>query len=281
MDAISNPKKQRQQLRLLSFNIQSGVPGNSYRDYLRNSWRQVLPSAVRVENLNAIAGLIRDYDLVALQEADVGSLRSGFLNQTRNLADQAHLPYWVHQPNRKVGAMAHSGNGFLARYEPASAEEHRLPGAIPGRGALILRYGSPDQGLTVAVVHLALGQLARRAQLKYLREQLAPARHLVVMGDFNCEASSRKLSLFQAALGLSAPTCGLASYPSWKPQRSLDHILLSKTLLAHDAQVVDVGFSDHLPVALTVTLPQGMSLVRAVPGRQQPSTETGQGLPDR
>ena len=270
--------RQNQQLRLLSFNIQSGVPGNSYRDYLRNSWRQVLPSAVRIENLHAIGGLVRDFDLVALQEADAGSLRSGYLNQTRYLADQARLPYWVHQANRKVGAMAHSGNGFLARYEPSSAEEHRLPGAIPGRGALILRYGSPEQGLTIAVVHLALGQLARRAQLKYLREQLAPARHLVVMGDFNCEASSRKLSLFQAALGLTAPTEGLASYPSWKPQRALDHILISGTLTAQDAETVDVGFSDHLPVALTVTLPRGLRLARA--GQKSKGPTAGQPLSD-
>ncbi|NRB71010.1 MAG: endonuclease/exonuclease/phosphatase family protein [Xanthomonadales bacterium] len=270
--------RQNQQLRLLSFNIQSGVPGNSYRDYLRNSWRQVLPSAVRIENLHAIGGLVRDFDLVALQEADAGSLRSGYLNQTRYLADQARLPYWLHQANRKVGAMAHSGNGFLARYEPSSAEEHRLPGAIPGRGALILRYGSPEQGLTIAVVHLALGQLARRAQLKYLREQLAPARHLVVMGDFNCEASSRKLSLFQAALGLTAPTEGLASYPSWKPQRALDHILISGTLTAQDAGTVDVGFSDHLPVALTVTLPRGLRLARA--GQKIKGPTAGQPLSD-
>ena len=270
--------RQNQQLRLLSFNIQSGVPGNSYRDYLRNSWRQVLPSAVRIENLHAIGGLVRDFDLVALQEADAGSLRSGYLNQTRYLAAQARLPYWVHQANRKVGAMAHSGNGFLARYEPSSAEEQRLPGAIPGRGALILRYGSPEQGLTIAVVHLALGQLARRAQLKYLREQLAPARHLVVMGDFNCEASSRKLSLFQAALGLPAPTEGLASYPSWKPQRALDHILISGTLTAQDAETVDVGFSDHLPVALTVTLPRGLRLARA--GQKSKGPTAGQPLSD-
>ena len=276
MNAPNN--RQNQQLRLLSFNIQSGVPGNSYRDYLRNSWRQVLPSAVRIENLHAIGGLVRDFDLVALQEADAGSLRSGYLNQTRYLADQARLPYWVHQANRKVGAMAHSGNGFLARYEPSSAEEHRLPGAIPGRGALILRYGSPEQGLTIAVVHLALGQLARRAQLKYLREQLAPARHLVVMGDFNCEASSRKLSLFQAALGLTAPTEGLASYPSWKPQRALDHILISGTLTAQDAETVDVGFSDHLPVALTVTLPRGLRLARA--GQKSKGPTAGQPLSD-
>jgi endonuclease/exonuclease/phosphatase family metal-dependent hydrolase len=246
-------------LRLLTFNIQSGTPANSYREYLTSSWRHVLPSAVRQENLEAIAGLVMDYDMVGLQEVDSGSLRSGFINQSRYIATHAAMPYWFHQSNRKVGTMAYSGNGFLAHYEPDSIEEHRLPGAIPGRGALFLNFGG-ESGLTVAVVHLALGQLARASQLKYLHEKLQGQRHVVVMGDFNAEAESTKLSQFCEALNLDAPTRTVASFPSWKPQRSLDHILVSRTLKTGAAEVIDVGYSDHLPVAVKVEWPEGLEL---------------------
>lgn len=264
MSAPSNQPDIPASLKLLSFNIQSGTPANSYREYLTSSWRQVLPSALRVENLDAISGLVTDYDMVGLQEVDSGSLRSGFINQSRYIATHAALPYWFHQSNRKVGTMAYSGNGFLSRFEPDSVEEHRLPGAIPGRGALFLNYGGAS-GLTIVVVHLALGQLARGAQLKFLRKQLAGQRHVVVMGDFNAPPESTKLANFCEALDLDVPTRGLASYPSWKPQRALDHVMVSRTLCSRAAEAIDVGYSDHLPVGIEVELPDEIVLRPADP----------------
>lgn len=251
-------------LRLLTFNIQSGTPANSYREYLTSSWRHVLPSAVKNENLEAIAGLVMDYDMVGLQEVDSGSLRSGFINQSRYIATHAAMPYWFHQSNRKVGTMAYSGNGFLARYEPDNIEEHRLPGAIPGRGALFLNFGG-SEGLTMVVVHLALGQMARGRQLKYLFEQLEGQKHVVVMGDFNTNVDSSKLKTFCEALGLAAPTRDLLSFPSWKPQRALDHVLVSSSLETQATEVIDVGYSDHLPVGVEIQMPEGLELRRASP----------------
>lgn len=252
------------QLRLLTFNIQSGTPANSYREYLTSSWRQVLPSAVKNENLEAIAGLVMDYDMVGLQEVDSGSLRSGFINQSRYIATHAAMPYWFHQSNRKVGTMAYSGNGFLARYEPDNIEEHRLPGAIPGRGALLLNFGG-NEGLTIAVVHLALGKMARGRQLKYLSDQLEGQKHVVVMGDFNADVDSLKLKEFCETLELAAPTRDLLSFPSWKPQRALDHVLVSATLATRASEAIDVGYSDHLPVGVEIDLPEGLGLRRASP----------------
>ncbi|MEM1412599.1 MAG: endonuclease/exonuclease/phosphatase family protein [Pseudomonadota bacterium] len=264
MDSEANKPEAPAMLRLLTFNIQSGTPANSYREYLTSSWRQVLPSSVRVENLEAIAGLVMDYDMVGLQEVDSGSLRSGFINQSRYIATHAAMPYWFHQSNRKVGTMAYSGNGFLSRFEPDAVEEHRLPGAIPGRGALFLNYGGAA-GLTLVVVHLALGQLARGAQLKYLRQRLSGQRYVVVMGDFNAGADSTKLANFCKTLDLDAPTRDLPSYPSWKPQRALDHVLVSRNLRSDAAEVIDVGYSDHLPVGVNIALPDGIALKRAEP----------------
>ncbi len=224
----------------------------------------MLPSAVKNENLEAIAGLVMDYDMVGLQEVDSGSLRSGFINQSRYIATHAAMPYWFHQSNRKVGTMAYSGNGFLARFEPDNIEEHRLPGAIPGRGALFLNFGG-SEGLTLVVVHLALGQMARGRQLKYLSDQLESQKHVVVMGDFNANVDSIKLKGFCEALELSAPTRDLLSFPSWKPQRALDHILVSSNLRTRTIEVIDVGYSDHLPVGVEIDLPEGLQLRRAAP----------------
>lgn len=250
-------------LRLLSFNIQAGTSTARYHHYLTHSWRQVLPHTKRVENLDAIAGLVAPYDMVALQEVDSGSLRSGFINQSRYLATQASMPFWCHQSNRKVGTVAYAGNGLLSRFEPDAVEEHRLPGVIPGRGTLLARFGEGCHGLDVAVVHLALGKRARIQQLRFLARELDSGRHLVVMGDFNTHVDSDPVREFRETLALRAPTRGLATYPSWQPQRAIDHILISQTLVARTAEVIDVTYSDHCPVALEIELPDSVLLQQA------------------
>ncbi len=247
-------------LRLLSFNIQAGTSTARYHHYVTHSWRQILPNSRRTENLDAISELVADYDMVALQEADSGSLRSGFINQSRYLATQAGMPFWCHQSNRRVGTVAYAGNGFLSRFEPDAVDEYRLPGAIPGRGSLVVRFGSGDDALAVAVVHLALGKRARRQQLEFLAEPFRSFRHLVVMGDLNAQAHSREITAFCDSLGLAAPTRSLASYPSWQPQRAIDHILVSEALSAASAKVLGVTYSDHCPVEVELSLPAGLQL---------------------
>ena len=250
-------------LRLLSFNIQAGTSTARYHHYVTHSWRQVLPYSQRVENLDAIAGLVAPFDMVALQEVDSGSLRSGFINQSRYLATQASMPFWCHQSNRKVGTVAYAGNGLLSRFEPDAVEEHRLPGVIPGRGTLLARFGHGCHGLDVVVVHLALGKRARIQQLRYLARELDSGRHLIVMGDFNTHVDSDPLREFRDTLALRAPTRGLATYPSWQPQRAIDHILVSQSLGTGSAEVLDVAYSDHCPVALEIQLPEGVVLHEA------------------
>lgn len=245
-------------LRLLSFNIHAGSTTDRYHHYLTHGWRQVLPHHQRTSNLHGIAELVSAYDLVALQEVDSGSLRSGFINQASYIASHAGLPHWYHQANRKVGNVSLSGNSFMGRIEPREIEEHRLPGAIPGRGFLLLRFG--QAALSVAIVHLALGRRARMQQLEYIAAALHGEQPLLVMGDFNTGVSSPEMRAFCAELGLVAPTAHLPSYPAWQPQRAIDHILVSNHLATHDAIAMDVPMSDHCPVALTVDLPAGIDL---------------------
>ena len=259
----SENTNQRQKIRLLSFNIQAGTSTARYHHYVTHSWRQVLPHAQRAENLDAIAELVSPFDMVALQEVDSGSLRSGFINQSRYLANHAGMPFWCHQSNRKVGAVAYAGNGFLSKFEPLSVKEFRLPGVIPGRGTLLVRYGSADAHVDVAIVHLALGKRARGQQLRFLAEQLQHSEHLVVMGDLNAAADSPHILEFRDQLHLLAPTSGLPTFPSWQPQRAIDHLLVSPGLACAKASVLNSTISDHCPVTLEIELPAEIQLQRA------------------
>jgi endonuclease/exonuclease/phosphatase family metal-dependent hydrolase len=128
-----------QHIRLLTYNIQVGISTSSYRHYLTRSWQHLLPSRRRTDNLDKIAQLLRNYDVIALQECDGGSLRSGFINQVQYLAEASAIPYWYQQLNRNLGRLAQHSNGLLSRFRPLDVTEHRLPGLIPRRGAIMAR----------------------------------------------------------------------------------------------------------------------------------------------
>jgi len=247
-------------LKLLSFNIQAGTTTSRYRQYLTRSWRQVLPNNQRVANLDAIAELAAGFDIVGLQEVDCGSLRSGFVNQAKYLANHAGFPWWTHQPNRKVGVIAHAGNGLLSRFTPARVDEHRLPGAIPGRGALVCKFGDSAASLWVVVLHLALGRRARFQQLRYVAHLVAGRPNVIVMGDLNTGPDSHEVDEFRTRSGLVSPPSRPRTFPSWQPQRAIDLMLFSPGLEIIEHRTLGTTVSDHLPLATTLRLPAAISL---------------------
>lgn len=245
-------------LRLLSFNIQVGISTARYRHYVTRSWQHLLPSSTRAINLHKIGALLADYDLVALQEVDGGSIRSGYLNQVEHLARLAAFPYWYQQLNRNLGHIGQHSNGVLSRLRPWTLEDHPLPGPS-GRGAILLRYGEGADALVVVMMHLALGAKARTLQLAYVHDLLDGYRHIVLMGDMNTLASDLLERSPLRDLGLIAPQVE-ATFPSWRPVRCLDHILLSSTLTLESVRVLALPISDHLPVAVEIRLPAELYL---------------------
>ncbi|MGN6225733.1 endonuclease/exonuclease/phosphatase family protein [Pseudoxanthomonas sp.] len=245
----------KRRLRVLSANIQAGSSTRRYSDYVTRSWSHALPAGNKRGSLDAIAQLAGEHDIVGLQEADPGSLRSGFTNQTHYLAERAGFDYWTHQPNRNVGRVASSANGLLSRLEPVEVSDHALPGRISGRGVLVARFGDGDEGLTVAVAHLSLGANSRRAQLSFIAELLSDHPHAVLMGDFNCMPDTPEMDVLYRHTRLRPPQHRIPTFPSWRPQRAIDHILISEALVAEDARAVPAANSDHLALAMNIDVP--------------------------
>lgn len=252
-DAI--PDERRRVLSLLSFNIQTGVELQYYRHYVTKSWKHLLPFRERISNLNNIARLIKGYDVVGLQEVDSGSLRSGFLDQTEYLAKSSGFPHWYRQVNRNMGKVAQHSNGLLSRLQPYNVEEHKLPG-LPGRGAMLAEYHTNHAPLMVCIMHLALGKRARHRQLAYIAELVGAYPQLVVMGDFNCTTWSPELLELVNQTRLCLPADELKTFPSWRPTRRYDHILISDTLQLRKASVLEHTHSDHLPISVEIELPK-------------------------
>ena len=253
-----NPRTRR--LRMLSANIQAGSSTRRYSDYVTRSWSHALPAGRKRSSLDAIAQLASDHDIVGLQEADPGSLRSGFTNQTHYLAERAGFDYWTHQPNRNVARVAGSANGLLSRLEPINTAHHALPGRLGGRGVLVAHYGHGDQGLVVAVAHLSLGTRSRHQQLGFLAELLAELPHVVLMGDFNCVPDRPEMDLLYTRTHLRPPSFCVPTFPSWRPQRAIDHILVSEALSHDNARALPAAFSDHLALALDIHVPHAALL---------------------
>jgi len=251
-----------ERLRLLSYNIQAGIQSRHYRDYFSNGWKHLLPHRERQRNLTSIGALLRGYDLVGLQEVDAGSLRSGFIDQTQYLAQVGGYMHWHKQVNRKLGSLARHSNGLLSRLRPSAVFEHKLPG-LRGRGALLVEFPTSDnEPLAICVLHLALGWRARRRQLDYLVALVEQYRFIVLMGDFNCSSRSMTLRKTIRQAGLRGLDCELKTFPSWCPERNLDHILISPALRIGTARVLDYALSDHLPLSMDVLLPDGVSVGR-------------------
>ena len=242
-------------LRLLSYNIQVGIGTNGYHEYLTQSWRHLLPHRDQHSTLDGIAALVEAFDLVGLQEVDGGSLRSRFINQTEFLAQRSGFPCWYSQTNRRFGNFAHHSLGALSRMPFSDVREVRLPGRIPGRGALMARFESDTEPLLVVIAHLALGQRTRTKQIAYIASLIRGFRHVIVMGDFNCTTESPELKPLLGAGRLREALPATNTFPSWRPTRNIDHVLLSPDIGVITADVLDHRFSDHLPIALELDVP--------------------------
>jgi endonuclease/exonuclease/phosphatase family metal-dependent hydrolase len=243
-------------LRLLSFNMQAGMGIHALHHYFTRGHRHLFPHPRRHEHLERIARLLADYDVVGLQEVDGGSLRSGYMHQLVHLAERAGFPWWFQQLNRDLGHLGQFSNGLLSRLPPFGVEAHALPG-LKGRGAILSRFGRPEQQLLMLNVHMALSTRARHNQFCFLSELIGDAPHVVIMGDLNCSAEEWSRSPLGRRRWVMLGEA-LHTYPSWKPERQIDHILVSEGLTVHRAAAVDTLLSDHRPLEVELELPAGL-----------------------
>ena len=247
-------------LRILSYNLQVGIETSRPSQYITGSWKHFIPHTQRLRNLDSAISFIERYDIVGLQETDAGSLRSNYINLTEYLADRAEFPHWYHQVNRNLGHIAKHSNGLLSRVRPYQVENIRLPGLIPGRQAILAKYGNEKETLAVFVLHLALGKRARMRQLAMISEQVNEYAHAIVMGDLNCKVDSSEMQHLFKQTRLHEPIEELHTFPSWRPQHHIDHILVTSELEVIKAKPLQHVCSDHLPIMMEVTLPETLEI---------------------
>jgi endonuclease/exonuclease/phosphatase family metal-dependent hydrolase len=216
------------------------VPGAGY---LRSN-RRVLDDITRF-----IRGL--DPDVVGLIEVDTGSIRSGLINQAKQMADSLghysthQCKYGTASINHMVPIVRKQANAFLAAPRVAGERFHYFETGIK---RLIIELELED--VAIFLVHLSLKFRHRHDQLRHLHQLVKQCtKPVLVAGDFNTFWGDDEIYLFMEASGLkSANRSGLPSYPSRSPRKELDFILYSKGIEVTHFEVPDVRFSDHRPL---------------------------------
>lgn len=244
-------------MRILSYNIQAAIGTDSYWRYVSRLHRQVLPARAKHDTLARIADYIAAFDVVCLQEIDLGGLRSGFCCQANILAEASAFAHSLHQTNRVVGKLSRHGNMMLSRFPLRLLVSESLPSRIKGRGWLAAAADTPWGEMVVANAHFSLGRQDQIHQAQHIVDALAKYEKVCLCGDFNFLPDAAAAKVLERAgfirVAASAPT-----YPSWQPRKTLDHIFLKG--LHGQGQTETFCASDHLPVSAQLSLPAEKSV---------------------
>lgn len=238
-------------IKALSWNMQAGMGTRRLSDYALRFHENILPAGKSLRLAQASQKLA-SFDLVGLQECDLGSWRTGNAHQGRLLAANAFTHHAFHT-TRRISKVAGSGLALLSKFPLVDSQGHALPSRLPGRGALSARVDLPGGQVRVLVVHFSLGWRDQMKQWDWVRRWVdgSPLPSLV-MGDFNVGPGC---PLFDSVVeGWGEPFLAPPTFPSWRPSRALDHILV-QGVKASAPEVFDPGVSDHLGMARKIWLP--------------------------
>jgi endonuclease/exonuclease/phosphatase family metal-dependent hydrolase len=238
---------------VLTWNIQAGIATGRYRDYLLHLHRQIIHTASKTAALGDVADAIAPYDLVCLQEVDLGGRRAGFRSQVEVIALRSGHAHIAVQHNRTIPGVSRHGNAILSHWPLTGVRDMKLPGRVAGRGCLLADVEGPAL-LRVACLHLSLGAADQRVQLAAVAEALREAPAWLAMGDFNCPANGAPLEAFCAMTGGRLPHVAPMTYPSWRPRRDYDHIVSGGRLSLTHYRAEAATSSDHLPVSARVVV---------------------------
>jgi endonuclease/exonuclease/phosphatase family metal-dependent hydrolase len=163
------------------------VPGAGY---LRSSRR----------TLDDITQFIRreDPDLVGLIEVDMGSVRSGLINQAEHIAQHLghytayQCKYGAASLNNQLPIVRKQGNAILAAPRVHGERFHYFPSGIK---RLIIEMELDE--VCVFLVHLSLKYRHRQEQLAHLHDLVRTVtKPVIVAGDFNTFTGRDELFLF-------------------------------------------------------------------------------------
>ena len=215
-------------------------------------------------DLERIARVIRslDPDLVALQEVDCQTKRSGGVDQTVELGKLTGLHAVFGAAMDFEGGRY--GEAILSRHPILASRIHPLPHRpdSEARCALEARVPWPDGGsLTLIGTHLdhLEEEEGRILQAREIVRRFGPDHHprMILAGDMNAQPGSAPLRILAETWMDTGAHRPLLTFPANKPDQKIDYIFVKP---ASPWRIMDVRAieektaSDHLPLLATLEM---------------------------
>lgn len=240
------PAVAQQTVRVLSYNIHHGEGLDGRIDLAR------------------IAGVIRsvDPDVVALQEVDIRTGRSGGVDLLLELARLTGMQPVFGQTIPHQGGLY--GNAVLARFPVAGFANHALAGREP-RGVIDALVSPPPgtKGKTsfhFLATHLDLNEpdrLAAAARIEQVVNTWPPGTPAILAGDMNAVPGTKPIQALERIWTEAKGQGPLLTSPAQAPKRQIDYIFVRPAARWRviEARVLDEAVaSDHRPLFAVVEL---------------------------
>ncbi len=241
ISTVRHQTVQKRAISILTYNIRTGLGMDGVRD------------------LDRIAQVIQQFhpDIVALQEVDVATRRSGGLNEAQALARRTGLQAYFFPAMPFDGGWY--GIAILTNLRVIRKDTLPLPGEPRVAGVLYIlppRTTGLDTLLFIAT-HLDTKAIFRRKSLPILHHFIERNSHLtaILAGDLNAPPDSPTLTALNDDWFLPPEEKGLRTYPADNPQVQIDYILVRPagawTVLQAEVGTAPVA-SDHRPVFMRI-----------------------------
>ena len=125
---------------------------------------------------------------------------------------------------------------------------------------MLIEFGEGPEALAICSMHLALSRRVRSRQLDFINELVGERKHLVVMGDLNAGCESSECGCSSTRPGSPNRPVIRQLFPSWRPVRRIDHILVSHSLSGIATRVVDYALVRSPPICVELVALEGVRL---------------------
>lgn len=241
-------------VRLMSYNVRNAIGMDNVR------------------NCQRIANVINNArpDVVAIQELDSVTARSGKMDVLKEIAERTQMEYQF-APAIDYGGGKY-GIGLLSKVKPLRVKCLLLPGREEQRALLIAEFDNYLFGCT----HLSLTEEDRMKSLDILRtEAKAAGKTFFLAGDFNDMPKSGFIEELKKSFQILSTT-NQPTWPADQPKDMIDYIIAAKqenpVYVVRSAKVINEPLaSDHRPIMVDVAFATAeANILRTIPYLQNP-----------
>ncbi|WP_285054492.1 endonuclease/exonuclease/phosphatase family protein [Pedobacter ginsengisoli] len=245
--AAPDANAQQRTLKIMTYNIHHGNP----------------PAKEGLIDLEAIAEVIKGQapDLVALQELDVLTKRSGNIDEVKKLTELTGMQAFFSKGIDHEGG--EYGIAILSKFKINKSERHPLPFKeglkAEQRSLAVINVTLPGRiKVDFACTHLDLKDEHRLLQVAEINKILGSRKNTVILaGDFNLTAATPAMRILEQHFSRSCQTDCAPTSPDLNPRNEIDFVMLKKgspfEVSSHQV-LQNIHASDHLPVVVTYTI---------------------------